>query len=89
MPQATGIMEYWNKVVSRSHFKVVSRSHFKTFNQVQDQGGSRLSTIPLNNGTGIHSKPISRIDHLDPTPILGLRGGFEMASKLFQGFPKH
>jgi hypothetical protein len=32
-------------------------------------------------GNHRNSGPISRIDHLDPTPRLGLRGGFEIASR--------
>jgi len=53
------------------------RSYLKTFNQVQSK-----SKIPdFERGrieVGNHSNPayggISRIDHLDPTPRLGLRG---------------
>jgi len=50
-------------------------------NQFQNlQSGSRSRQIEVGNHS--NSVPISRIDHLDLTQRLGLRGGFEIDSKI-------
>ncbi len=63
------------------------------FNRAQDhmsgrsrkaktEGGVRWPTAdtPLGSALGVHTCSISRIGQLAPTPILSLRGLFEIAS---------